>query len=105
VPLERSEKPLGENPLSKAEKATSSVAFFAERLGFGPAMPLERSEKPLGENPLSKAEKATSSIAFFAERLGFGPAMPLERSEKRLSGFTRLVKLELIKNKVSPACT
>ena len=36
APLERSEK----NPLSKAEKATLSVAFFAERLGFEPRVPV-----------------------------------------------------------------
>ena len=29
----------------------------------------------------------------------------IQTIKQRLSGFTRLVKLELIKNKVSPACT
>ena len=77
LPLERSEKPLGENPISNARRQPHLVAFLAERLGFVPALPLERSEKPLGENPFSKARRQPHSVAFLAERLGFEPRVPV----------------------------
>ena len=40
LPLERSEKPLGENPISNARRQPHSVAFCAERLGFEPRVPV-----------------------------------------------------------------